>query len=522
MAIDHVIENGSDDIFQMPIFSGPIEHDIIKANEQEFRKTAYAGTLEFLKRADLRQVQIGPARRSLVVRNYKSFRQVSWLDPFDIIKYLSVAVLLFEKVESSRVEKARNIVHSHRRSDDHGKIFDRSYGYGTFRKEAGRIARENPGKWLVSTDISNFFDRIGNHSLENHLLDIGCDRKLVILVREMLLYWSGDRRSFGLPVGSDGSRILSEAVLIDIDRKLIECGFRFVRYVDDFRFLADSQSQAHHQLLVLTELLAEEGLALNASKTGVSKITEDFETALVDEDLQKEHEPIDESAVVERRVQIRVSGRSTYSKRFEKPGVEALRKLKKLSKEEVLNAFLNSSDLDFESNVKLVVKYFVYVSQEVSLLEMLISTRKTTIFYICDALVKEADKFDDDKRREVVKAIEEAESWSDAAYPYLMPLLRLFAHEGYRNDALARAVFDNHKLEGNMIFFREYLMVAYSSLDRQRMRKLAIDLFGLVPDFVQRVIYLVVERHKKLSEDERRPLLKNMKQSSMDWFLVQK
>lgn len=519
VAIDHVIEHGSDDIFKSPVFYKPIEQYVISEKKDEFQKLAFSRTLDFLKQADLRQQRIGPARRCLVVRDRRSYRQVSWLDPFDTIKYLATTLMLFEKIEAKRVPRCENVVHSHRMSDDPTKIFDRDYGYGSFRKAAGKLALESVGSWLVATDISNFFDRIGNHSLENHLLDIGCDRKYVKLVREILLFWSGDRRSFGLPVGSDGSRILSEAVLIDIDRKLIERKFRFVRYVDDFRLVAASQSQAYDQLLFITELLAEEGLALNASKTSISRITDDFESGFDEERIANEHEKIDLAKTVLRTTSRRVSGRTSYSKRFEKPGARALQNLKKLKKDDVIRTFETSPDDLFESNVKLLVKFFVYVEQDVSLLQILLSSRKTTIFYICDALIKEHEKFNTMKCQEIVTSILQAEQWSEAAYPYLMPVLRLFSHNSYRHDDLARSIFDDHRLEDNLMFFREFLMVSYSSIDRMRMRKLAIEIFGKVPDFVQRVIYSAVESHPSLSADEKRPLLKNMKQSTDDWFI---
>jgi hypothetical protein len=279
LAINRILAKGTDDVFKPPTFSHSIEAAILAEKPDDFRRAAYGRTINFLKVADLTKERIGPTRRGLVTKDQNSFRQCAWLDPFDAVKYLSTAYLLFEKIELARINKEARIVHSHRMSQEDGEIFDTNFGYDSFRARSSELSRERIGQWKVVTDISNFFDRVGNHSLENHLLNVGCDAKYVALIREMLFFWAGDRRSFGVPVGSDASRILSEAVLLNVDSKLNDAGIVFVRYVDDFRIFSNTRANALKSIEILTNLLADEGLSLNSRKTEIFKIVDAEEIA---------------------------------------------------------------------------------------------------------------------------------------------------------------------------------------------------------------------------------------------------
>lgn len=393
LAVDRVVERGADDVFRPPVFSHSIEIEIIKRNPDEFRKFAVRSCIDFLKKADLQKHQIGMARRSFVCKDANTFRQVAWLDPFDAAKYLAVAIILFEKIEGNRLPKADGVVHSHRSSDDPLRLFDDAFGYDSFRSKSSELSRENIGKWKVVTDVANFFDRVGNHSLENHLLNIGCEKRYVDLAREILLFWSGDRRSFGVPVGSDASRILSEAVLIDVDKKLKASGINFVRYVDDYRIFCDCRASSLHAIQFLTTLLSEEGLALNSKKTLIFRIADDEEAAnLANQFAPGEHEGINLDEKIEIRKLEHLSGRSSISKYYREPGKDAVKKLSMLSKSDLLKNIEDANDSNFEQLCKMAVKYFIYVDQDVAILISLIRKRITAVFYISDALCKESEK----------------------------------------------------------------------------------------------------------------------------------
>ncbi len=522
LAISRIIAKGSDDVFKPPIFSQSLESSILTTHQGEFTKKAWDDTLKFLQAASLQKERIGPTRRGLVTKDQNTFRQVAWLDPFDAVKYLATSLMVFSEIEAKRPPKAEGWVHSHRRADLDTEIFDPNFGYDSFREKSSNLSRGRVGEWKVVTDISNFFDRIGNHTLENHLLNIGCDKKYVTLLREMLLFWAGDRRSFGVPVGSDASRILSEAVLLDVDRKLRESGIVFTRYVDDFRIFAKTRLEALKSVEILTSLLADEGLSLNSRKTEIFQIADPSEVAAIANRFAGgEHEKIDLDEKVEVKRTVRVSGRTSISRFYREPGKEALKKIMATPKAEIMAAFDKANDDDVEQQIKLAVKYFIYADQDVEILKALIEGKITSIFYISDALVKEAERFDANRRAEIKVAVFDSFDWSSCAYLLQVPIIRVAAHPSFLEPRFVRTVVDGHLQTDNMLFFREAISLGYPCLDRARLRKLAMEVFGNVPQFVQRAIYAAIRGHVGLSEDEKRPLLKNMKQHAADWFIDQ-
>jgi Reverse transcriptase (RNA-dependent DNA polymerase) len=122
---------------------------------------------------------------------------------------------------------------------------------------------------ILETDIADFYGRIYYHRIEHVLDDIeaaNAPRKVI----ENVIKNSRARQSYGLPVGGAASRIIAEGVLIDVDSMLRREGFRFTRFVDDFRIIVESPAHAHTALCRLAEhLMLTEGLSLNAAKTRI-------------------------------------------------------------------------------------------------------------------------------------------------------------------------------------------------------------------------------------------------------------
>ena len=124
---------------------------------------------------------------------------------------------------------------------------------------------------VLETDISDFYGRIYFHRIEHMLDDIeaaNAPRKIIINVIKN----SRARQSYGLPVGGAASRIIAEGVMIDLDTMMRREGFKFTRFVDDFRIIVDSPAKAHTALCRLAEyLMLTEGLSLNAAKTRIAQ-----------------------------------------------------------------------------------------------------------------------------------------------------------------------------------------------------------------------------------------------------------
>lgn len=521
LAIEHVIANGLDDIAKPPTFLSSIEMGVIASRTEEFRAKALKDTQRFLRTANLTNARIGTPQYYMVPKDEHTLRRVAWIDPFDLIKFLAVSLLLFPEIEAARAHKTLGIIHSHRRSDAVGTVFDPDFGYNSFRVASSQLSQQRMGEWKVVTDISNFFDRIGNHPLENHLLECGCSEQMTTLLREILFQWSGDRRSFGVPVGSDASRIVSEAALLAVDRQLQDQNVSYVRYVDDFRIFASTRAEAYDVVRLLSELLAEEGLTLNNRKTSIFQI-QDFEEEQesTEQAIVATHSQIDENERIEIQRRVQVSGRTSISRFYRHPGRDALRRLRGFSYADIITQITTTSGGAQEEAIRTATKYFIYVRQDIEILETLIQAKITSVFYIVDALIKDRDTIHPEVRWMACNSLLSSMGATECSYPFQIPLLRLCATPGYEDPTLANAIVERHRQFDNPQFLREATLLGYRQMDRQKIRRMAQDVYQNVAPPMQRAIMHAVLDHPQLSAAQRRPLIRNLRQSSDDWFVA--
>lgn len=229
----------------------------------------------------LKELKLSPLKTLLIPKkNLFDFRKCSYTEILDEIIYLTLVLMIANKIENQRIAKNKETIFSYRLKTSLSSIkiptflFDFKYSYTRFKSNISKKAQENNAKVIISCDISNFYDRLNLHRLENTLLSIPQnDIKVVKLLNEILLFWP-NRDSYGLPVGSNASRILAEASLIDVDKYLMEKNIIFSRFVDDFRLFAKDAKEAHTWLSILVERLNQEGLFLNTHKTTIASINE--------------------------------------------------------------------------------------------------------------------------------------------------------------------------------------------------------------------------------------------------------
>lgn len=512
LAVSHLHEKCFDDIFCKPIFNHPVELDIIRHDLNSFRSSIQSDVISFIRNANIQKSGIGNTNLFMLPKDEYSYRKISWIDPVDLVKYLTLSIILFSDIEKARIPKDLHIVHSHRKSDIGTELFDKDFGYNSFRQASTKLTREREGKWKIVTDIAHFFDRIGNHPLENNLTDIGCKSSYVKLLTEILFYWSGDRRSYGIPVGSDASRIISEAALIGIDNALFKKGITFIRYVDDYRIFADSRAEAYEYVRILSELLHNEGLYLNDRKTHIFMIADDqkSDNDQVIEINKQSHAPIDFNEKIEIRRTFSVSGRSRLSKYYKSPGISTLQRLQEIDIDTQINNISKHQGAEQEEMIRDAIKYFFYVKQENTIITKIINIKITSLFYIADACIKESSKLNDDKKLLLKNDILDAAHWESCGYPFQIPLLRLTSNTDYADPRLISKIVENHTVSDSTAFFREAISIAFQQLDRTSMRTLATTIYNQSQFPVKRVILNSLKQFAKMSKDEKRPLLKNM------------
>lgn len=134
-------------------------------------------------------------------------------------------------------------------------------------------------KYLLITDLSNFFENISRSQLidelERPISNIKATgpeklqiRNAISTLDKLLEQWTYSR-SHGLPQNRDASSFLSNILLCSVDREMEKTGYDYYRYVDDIRIIADTELHARRALQDLIRQLRTVGLNINASKTKI-------------------------------------------------------------------------------------------------------------------------------------------------------------------------------------------------------------------------------------------------------------
>lgn len=193
------------------------------------------------------------------------FRVVTKIHPFWNIYLNGLAVSVAEVLEPQR----KATVHSYRFLDGDGpQLFDSNRSWRAFKEatlEGLDVA--GPDAVIVQTDVSSFYEHVSHHYIENFINDLGGDSKQVSRQVNALLGKLSAGRSFGLPVGGQGARVLAELFLNQVDTAITAAGVTWHRYVDDYVLIAGNTADAYRALGVLAQSLMDYGLSLNKSKT---------------------------------------------------------------------------------------------------------------------------------------------------------------------------------------------------------------------------------------------------------------
>lgn len=271
LSIDNVLKEGLTDV---DVFSKPFEIDMLKNDKVKNKVIEVIKTS--LKENNIKLMGITPISYILVPKKELfDFRKCALIQPLDELKYLSLVLQISDKIEVMRISKSKNHIFSYRLKPQKGYLFDPDYNFTSFREHVSKKSKQKNINVVVSCDIGNFYDRLNLHRLECILSSNDkIDKKIIQQINELLLFWS-NRDSYGLPVGSNASRILAEASLIEVDNYLISKKIDFCRFVDDYRIFAKDAATAHYSLSILVDKLNKEGLFLNTSKTEIKDVSKD-------------------------------------------------------------------------------------------------------------------------------------------------------------------------------------------------------------------------------------------------------
>lgn len=290
-AINNIIRHGDTDIFPFPF-----EHYAFFDKQKEvvdLIETYNNNFDDYLARFSPLHVS------SLTPVTYSGFRWATQLDPIWNAYFLSCVLSISKEIENARIPPSDNVVFSYRFKPDPetGDLFDREFGWFQFMQHS--LALSDEYEFVIVSDISEFYPRLGHHRLENALRQIAGHTPYPKRIMDFLSNYS-NTRSFGLPIGGPASRILSEITINQIDRLLTLSGFVFTRFADDYHLFAISKEDAYRSLVFLSEKLFEnQGLSLQKSKTRIMTSAEFQATNPIKrEEVPREPEEEGEAAAI--------------------------------------------------------------------------------------------------------------------------------------------------------------------------------------------------------------------------------
>ncbi len=270
-AIQNIIYESCTDV---DLFNRPFEIAYLK--EKKFKEDIYTVITDAILTKNIEGLKLHKLNHVLVPKkSLFDFRKCALTEIYDEIVYLTLVLCVARDIEKNRVAKKSKCVFSYRlKYFESGRIFDPNYNFTAFRNEVSHKACEKKNKVMIECDLSNFYDRLNIHRIDSTLKSIETiDRDIINLINEVLLFWA-NRDSYGLPVGSNASRILAETALIEIDNYLKSNKVDFCRFVDDYRIFAADSYSAHTQLAMLVQRISKEGITLNTQKTRIVDISD--------------------------------------------------------------------------------------------------------------------------------------------------------------------------------------------------------------------------------------------------------
>ena len=228
---------------------------------------------EALASVDLDGYRPYRAMRIYAPKSRYNLRMLTLLHPQDLLIYTALVMIAKNDIEADRMARNRRSVFSYRvHPGSKTRLYRTAGAYNSYRKELRRRSRSANAKCVGVTDIADFYPRVYHHRLDNVIHSVATSARVeaaaTALVRFLGNITGGN--SYGIPVGPLASRILGEAILIDVDEALSREGFKVVRWVDDFSIFCANERQARRGLFFLAEWLYEKhGLTLQPLKTKV-------------------------------------------------------------------------------------------------------------------------------------------------------------------------------------------------------------------------------------------------------------
>ena len=523
LAFENVLKEGLTDV---EVFTRPFEIELLKQLKisDEIKKEIKTS----LKESQIKGMGFTPISHILVPKKELfDFRKCAIIDPIDELKYLTLTLQIADQIETKRLNKSKSNIFSYRFAPEKGYLFDQNYNYTSFREHVSKKSKQRNVNVVVSCDISNFYDRLNLHRLECILSsNPKIDKKIILQLNHLLLFWSG-RDSYGIPVGSNASRILAEAALIEVDNFLSSHKISYCRFVDDFRIFAPDSATAHRWLALLVDRLSKEGLFLNTGKTEIKDVS-------IFNDMEKDSDP-DKSE----EASIKSSPKKPMEPLTERPNGEISRvirgysgliptKFRALSESEAAKLLkedfseqiklVSSSVIIEPTNLVTLVKACVAKGDPDGIVEIAKNLNKFPQFipYVIDAIIKNDTLFDEQRISSLTDLLS---YWLDRDHaPEFVSIyaIRFFGHKPFVNKSILMECFRKLKRNDGSYIGRALLEQLEPIVERGEVIEIR-DYFTRADQSERRQISKMVDM--RLTKGEKHPFFKNALTQSQDIFL---
>ncbi len=509
LAIENIAKEGLTDIFPRPY-----ELDCLK--NDEFKRKIHRDLVKRLKANSFEALKISPIQHVLYPKKTAfDFRRSALMLPMDTILYLALVLRLADVIEQYRIPKKKKRVFSYRFSmrAKNGDIFLPSWNYTAFRNHIHRKKKHRNVQFVVECDIANFYDRLNLHRLEQILLSLPVKKNEVKIINSLLLFWS-NRDSYGLPVGSNASRILAETALIPIDNFLTSHNINYCRFVDDFRLFAPDITTAHIWLTKLIERLSLEGLFINPRKTKIEEVKisekEEKEVSVFTPPKPKRSKP----------AKIIAGYTGLIPTKFREASQKEKERLIHLGNEN-FTELLTNPDIIEPKQFTDFLKFSIYSEKYDNLNKIpeLLPKFPQLTLYTVDFLVKKTDSLPE----ETITRLQEFFSEWLLSHPDIpeyiaIAIVKLLGSEDFVNKEALLIFFRNLKRNSGAYIGRATLDALQNVVNREDVIEIR-PYFQRADMWEKRAIIKMVDEH--LEDEEKRPWLRNIKiHATNDHFSV--
>ena len=225
---------------------------------------------------------------SLAFKHNGTFRIVHLLDPIDSIVITAMTYEICEKIEKYRIPIEKNIACSYRIIPNLDGSFFLQDGndWEKFKQRTEELCSKYIDGYVLVADITDFYNQIYLHRVQNIVAEAGHGEydDYATIIEKFFLNLN-KKASKGIPIGPASSIIYAEAIMSDIDKKVLYYTKNFARYVDDFRIFFTHREDAIYCLHELTNYIhSSHRLVFSGEKTRILTVKKFSEQFIMDEE----------------------------------------------------------------------------------------------------------------------------------------------------------------------------------------------------------------------------------------------